>query len=251
MPEHARLSASSAKAWMACGGYVAFNDYAQEDEEASVYAQEGTEAHALAEKILKGLFLGGPKIRKQKSFDDDMYYYVRNYVDYVYDLHRKLVRKYGKDNVHIRIEQKLDFSNIVPEGFGTGDCVILTPNELHIIDLKYGKGVMVSAYENPQLMLYGIGAINQYGPLYDIENVVLHIAQVRMDEYSSYEISTEELFEFGKSIEAKAKQIATGNITYHPGVEQCRWCKGRSSCLERGKQLLLPIMEIIRKEEDL
>lgn len=252
MPDaHARLSASSAKAWLSCGGYIAFHDhYKKPDNEESEYAKEGTEAHALAEKILRGLFLNGPKIRKQKAFDADMYYYVRNYVDYVCDIHKKLVRKYGKDNVDVKIEQRLDFSNIIPEGFGTGDCVILTPNEIHIIDLKFGKGVAVSAYQNPQLMLYGIGALNQYDMLYDFQTITLHIAQVRMEEFSNYEISIQELFDWAEEVQKRAYDIYTGKIEYHQGVDQCRWCEGRYMCAERCKQLLAPIQYILNQGDD-
>ncbi len=250
---HARLSASAAKAWLSCGGFIAFNDYYKKvDEEESEYAKEGTQAHSLAERILKGIYQGGPKIRKQKSFDSDMYFYVRNYVDYIGDLYKKLIRKYGKGNVDVRVEQRLDFSNVIPEGFGTGDFVILTEKELHIIDLKYGKGVAVSAYQNPQLMLYAIGALNQYDALYDIEKVVLHIAQVRMDEFSSYELSVQELFDWVEEVQATAEKISRGHIIYNPGVEQCRWCEGRAMCFERGRQLFAPIMDIIKKgDEDL
>lgn len=248
---HARLSASAAKAWLSCGGFIAFNDhYKRSEEDESEYAKEGTEAHALAERILKGIYQGGPKIRKQKSFDPDMYFYVRNYVDYIADLHRKLTRRYGKENVDVKVEQRLDFSNVIPGGFGTGDFLILTEEELHIVDLKYGKGVAVSAYQNPQLMLYGIGALNQYDALYDIKKVVLHIAQVRMDEYSSYEISVQELYDWVKDVQAAAEKINSGQVEYHPGVEQCRWCEGRALCYERGKQLLAPIMDIIKKGDD-
>ena len=248
---HARLSASAAKAWLSCGGFIAFNDYYKKaDEEESEYAKEGTEAHALAERILKGIYQGGPKIRKQKSFDPDMYFYVRNYVDYIGDVYKKLVRKYGKGNVDVKVEQRLDFSNVIPDGFGTGDFVILTEKELHIVDLKYGKGVAVSAYQNPQLMLYAVGALNQYNELYDIEKVTLHVAQVRMDEFSSYELSVQELNAWVQDIQEAAKKIYNGEIEYHPGVEQCRWCQGRAICFERGKQLLAPIMKIIRKGDE-
>ncbi|MCM1556889.1 MAG: DUF2800 domain-containing protein [Anaeroplasma bactoclasticum] len=252
MPElHARLSASAAKAWLSCGGFIAFNDYYKKpEEEESEYAKEGTEAHAMAEKILKGIYLGGPKIRRQKSFDQDMYFYVRNYVDYVGDLYKKLVRKYGKSGVDVKVEQRLDFSNVIPEGFGTGDFVILTEKELHIVDLKYGKGVAVSAYQNPQLMLYAVGALNQYDTLYDIETIVLHVAQVRMDEFTSYELSIQELFDWVEDVGEAARKICSGKIEYHPGVEQCRWCEGRAMCLERGKQLLAPIMNLIQKGDE-
>lgn len=251
MPKvHARFSASSAKAWLSCGGYIAFNDYSKDEDVENEYEKEGTEAHALAEKILKGLYLGAPKIRKKKCYDQEMYYYVRTYVDYVSNLKEKLTRKYGKENVDIKIEQRLDFSNVIPEGFGTGDCIILTPAELHIVDLKFGKGIAVPAFQNPQLMLYGLGALNQYDTLYDIQTVVLHIAQVRMEEFSSYEISVKELEDWAEVVNKIALSIYNGKVEYHQGVDQCRWCKGRYICSERCNQLLNPIKKIIKQGGD-
>lgn len=244
--QHARLSASSSKAWLSCSGYIAFQDHFKDDtSEESEYAKEGTEAHSLGERALNHIFFKGPNVKRTKD-NADMLYYVDQYADYVLDLFNDLVRKYGPKNVDVRIEQKLDFSNVVPEGYGTGDCVILTPKELHIIDLKYGLGVPVSAIDNPQLKLYGIGAINQYDELYDFEKVILHIAQVRLDYgFSSYEIARADLEKWALDVKKAAELIYAGNVNYQPGEEQCRWCEGRSICAKRWELLFAPLKRII------
>lgn len=250
--QHARLSASASNAWLACGGFIAFQDhYKKSNAEESEYAKEGTEAHALAERLLSHIFNKGPAVKRTRD-NADMLYYVEQYRDYVLDLYSDLVRKYGLKNVDVKIEQRLDFSNIVPEGFGTGDCVILTPDELHVIDLKYGLGVPVSAYDNPQLKLYGLGAINQYDELYDIKKVVLHIAQVRLDYgFSNFEISREDLEAWSVGVKDAADEIFAGNVKYQPGEEQCRWCEGRPMCKKRWELLFAPLRSIIdeRSEE--
>lgn len=250
--QHARLSASSSKAWLSCSGFIAFQDnYKSCDDEESEYAKEGTQAHELAERKLNHIFFKGPSVRRTKD-NADMLYYVDQYVDYVVSLHSDLVRKYGPKNVDVKVEQRLDFSNVVPEGFGTGDAVILTPDELHIVDLKYGMGVPVSAIENSQLKLYGLGAINQYDELYDIKKVVLHIAQVRLDYgFSSFEIARDVLEAWGEDVKKSAEDIFNGIISFHPGEEQCRWCEGRPMCAKRWELLFEPIKKIInlRSEE--
>lgn len=248
---HARLSASSSKAWLACGGFIAFQDhYKKPNAEESEYAKEGTLAHEMAEKMLRHVFFKGPKVKRTKD-NADMIYYVEQYVEYISDLYADLVRKYGPKNVEIKIEQRLDFSNIVQEGFGTGDVVIIAGPELHVIDLKYGLGVPVSAYENPQLKLYGLGALNQYNELYDTETVVLHIAQVRLDYgFSSFEIPREDLEEWGESVKEAAKEITAGNITFNPGEDQCRWCEGRPMCKKRWELLFAPIKQIIHERSE-
>lgn len=245
MPEvHARLSASGAKAWLSCGGYIAFQDnYSSSEAEESEYAKEGTHAHEIAEKLLKRAFKLSNSTVKRAKEDADMLYYVDQYVDYVKRLYKGLVKQYGE--AHIRIEQRVDFSNIVKDGFGTVDTLIICNNEMHIVDLKFGKGVAVSAYQNPQLQLYGLGALNEYDTLYDIETVVLHIVQIRLDNISVYEISVDELVEWGKGVKEAADKIYAGEIEYHPGIEQCRWCKGRAICKERYTQSFAPLLKII------
>lgn len=114
------------------------------------------------------------------------------YVEYCLQLIEK--SKETCSDLQILIEQKLDFSDYVPEGFGTGDLVVVGTGTLHVVDLKYGRGVVVSAEKNPQMMLYALGALSLFDMLYDIEKVSMAIVQPRVDNFYTYEISVEELF---------------------------------------------------------
>jgi hypothetical protein len=139
------------------------------------------------------------------------------------------MRQHG--NPVIYLEQRLDLSAYIPEGFGTADCVIIDDGTMHVFDLKYGKGVPVSAEENPQLKLYGLGCIEEFGCLYDIKEVVLHIVQPRLDSISEWMISREVLEKWGEFIvKPIAKKAFEGEGEYNPGEEQCRWCRCKNAC---------------------
>ena len=112
------------------------------------------------------------------------------------------------------IEKRVDFSQYVPDGFGTADCILLSGNTLHVVDLKYGKGVPVSAEENPQMMLYALGAYQAYSFLYDIRNIHLVIVQPRLDSITEWECSLEELLEFAEYVKDRAKLAINGAVSY-------------------------------------
>jgi len=134
----------------------------------------------------------------------------------------------------VLLEQRLDFSPWVPEGFGTGDAVIITDNRLEIVDLKYGKGVPVSAECNPQLRLYALGAINEFGMLYDFKTVRTTIVQPRLDNISSEELAVEELLQWGETVKPIAWQAFTGKGDFHAG-DHCRFCRARYTCRARAE----------------
>ena len=175
MEEHAVLSASSAHRWLTCPPLPRLERFFEN--QTSEVANEGTVAHSLAEHKLRKLL--GQKTRKPKSkfIDKDMEQYTDDYVNYIHEL-LQTIRQTTKDPI-VLIEQRLDFSNYVPDGFGTGDCLIIADKTLYIIDLKYGRGVGVSAVNNPQMMLYALGALNLFDALYDIEEVSMTIFQFR------------------------------------------------------------------------
>src|SRR5690606_19680602 len=129
----------------------------------------------------------------------------------------------------IFIEQHLDFSPWVPEGFGTGDVVIIQDGLLEIVDLKYGKGVAVSAEGNPQLRLYALGAVNEFSALFDFERIRTTIVQPRLDSVSSEELTLDELLEWGESIKPIAQQAYEGKGEFKAGPH-CRFCKARRTC---------------------
>ena len=127
------------------------------------------------------------------------------------------------------LETRLDFSNYVPDGFGTGDVILLEDDTLHIIDLKFGKGVRVDAENNPQLRLYGLGAINAFDDLYDFKNVAMHIEQPRLNHSSEEVLAKEELLKWGDDLKPIAQEAYNGDGKFNPG-EHCKFCKASGCC---------------------
>lgn len=225
--EHAIVGASSAARWLKCAASSRLEDLIQDED--TKYSEEGTQAHALAELILN------EKNTKPEFPNDEMEENVMKYVNHV-------VLKYAELKANDKLakrehEVKLDFSNYVPEGFGTGDTIILALGELHIFDLKYGKGIKVSAVDNPQLKLYGLGALNLYDFIYDVKKVVLHIVQPRLDNYSDFEISPEDLTKWGDEVKKAAEIAFSGEGEAVPG-EHCQFCKVAGICRARSKYAL-------------
>ncbi len=173
--DHALLSASGAHRWLNCTPSARLES--DEPESTSAAAEQGTAAHALAEHKLRRALKQRSKRPVSTWIDDEMETLTDDYVAYVQE-HISLARETCGDP-QVLIEQRLDFSHVVPGGFGTGDCVIIAEPTLQIIDLKYGQGVLVEAERNPQLMLYALGALHTFGDLYDIERVAVTIYQPR------------------------------------------------------------------------
>ena len=173
--KHDLLGASSAARWMKCTPSARL--YESYSDTQSQYAAEGTEAHDLAEKKLA--YHLGKRNTKPNCNDYEMDEATDTYVDYVMERYKIA----NQDNTFIAIEQKVDYSRFVPEGFGTADVIIIAENALQLIDLKYGKGVPVSAEENSQLMLYGLGALEMFGFIHDITHLKLTIVQPRFESY--------------------------------------------------------------------
>lgn len=191
MPDqHALLSASGAHRWLACPPSATLE--AGLPESSSQAAEQGTAAHALAEWKLRRALHDAPTIKPVSGWiDAEMDALTDDYVAFIQERLRD-VRQTCADP-QVLIEQRLDFSHVVPGGFGTGDAVIITEPMLQIIDLKYGQGVLVEAERNPQLMLYALGAVNAFGSLYDIDEVALTIYQSRRANISTWQVSVTEL----------------------------------------------------------
>lgn len=240
MPEeHAFLSASGAHRWMHCTPSAMLEK--QFPDNAGSYAAEGTLAHSLAElKLRKQFEIMKPSDYKQQLaaiqadglYQPEMDGYTDTYADYI----RSLCMAFPS-TPYVVIEKRLDFSHIVPDGFGTGDCVILYGDALHICDLKYGKGVPVSAEKNPQLRLYALGAIHEYSLLYDIKEVQMHIIQPRLDNISTDTLTADALRQWGDSVKPIAKQAANGTGEFHAG-DWCRFCRAKAQCRARAVQML-------------
>ena len=216
--KHARLSASSSNRWLSAPPLPQLEKFFEN--KTSEVAHEGTACHELAaHKILKTL---GRKTKRPKSkyLDKEMEDCTDDYVAYVMETLAKVKEK-TSDPV-ILIEQKLDFSNYVPEGFGTGDCLIIADNTLHIIDFKYGKGVQVDAQDNPQMMLYALGALNLYDALYDIKEVTMTIFQPRKFHISIDTKSVEELLHWANTELKEKAELAfkgEGTVEYGPWLQ--------------------------------
>lgn len=215
---HALLSASSAHRWLSAPPLPRLEQYFPHS--TSSAAAEGTAAHALGEYKIHRL-LGEQFKRPTSDYQsDEMESLTDDYASYVMEQYQE-AKQYAKDAI-ISVEQKLDFSKYVPEGFGTGDCVIVSDHLLHIIDFKYGKGVRVEAKNNPQMKLYAIGALEMFGDLYDIDEVETTIFQPRMANISTWTINANQLMHWADTeLKQKAELAFAGKGTVNYGP----WCQ--------------------------
>lgn len=234
---HAKLSASGAKRWMACPKSVALEEMTPE--ETSEFAEEGTKAHELGEKVLSRIIYG-TKMPPQE--DPTMEHYVGMYVDACIESYE--AEKLNHPDAIALIEQKVDFSNWVPGGFGTCDFMVIAGRRLIIHDMKYGKGVPVTAEDNPQIRLYALGALNEYGWIYDIEEVEMHIDQPRLASFTTEILSVKELLEWAKEVRKKALLADNDEGEFNPG-EHCKFCRVRATCKARANSMLEIIQNII------
>lgn len=222
--KHALLGASSSARWLVCTPSARLE--AMFPDEQSPYAAEGTVAHDLAESILRHK-LEGKKAPKLDDYSTEMIEAVNRYVDICEEKVNEARAR--SSDAEAMIEARLDFSRWVPDGFGTGDMVIVADGILEVIDLKYGKGVPVSAIENTQMRLYALGAydINEF--LYDVKSVRMTIVQPRLDSISTDEMALEELLDWGEEIKPIAQRAFRGEGECTP-CDYCNFCKARHTC---------------------
>ena len=234
MPDHAILSASSSHRWLNCTPSARLE--LEFEDQTTEAAREGTAAHALCEHKVKRLLRKRSQRPTSEYDSDEMESCTDSYAAFVLEQY-ELAKQSCSDPV-ILIEQKLDFSCYVPDGFGTGDCLIISDDRLHIIDFKYGMGVLVEAENNPQMKLYALGALNIYEALYDIREVSMTIFQPRRENISTWTISVEELKEWAKTeLKQKADLAFRGEGEYLPG-EWCTFCRAAVKCRARAEQKL-------------
>jgi len=235
MSDHALLSASGAHKWLNCTPSARLEETLPERE--SDYANEGRLAHEIAELKLRKAFVEpmGPrafnnrlkKLQEKPLYQAEMQKHTDTYLEYI----QGIVHGF-KEPPYITVEKQVDYSGYAPEGFGTSDCIIISGNTLHVIDLKYGKGVPVSAVNNPQMRLYALGAYNEYSFLYPIDQVKMTIVQPRLDNISEDTISVFELLAWGSSIKPIAEKAFAGEGEFVPG-EHCRFCRAKALCRAR------------------
>lgn len=223
---HALLSASSAHRWLNCPpSAVAAELYPQQDTE---YTREGTLAHEVAEAVARC----GDAALAHTVFEDgvtgEMIDCAQSYSDYIQE-------QIKSDKAIVLLEQRVDFSHWVPDGFGTCDCIIIQDDVLNIIDYKYGQGVPVSAEDNPQMKLYALGALNDYGIAYDIHRVEMHIYQPRINNVSDSSLMVEDLLEWAeKTVKPTAEKASKGKGKYSAG-SWCTFCPHAGRCRELAK----------------
>lgn len=235
MPDqHAKLSPSAAHRWLRCPGSVEWESLIADP--GSEAADEGTAAHALAEARLKGDFNAIQKAMRSPWYSTAMDSYIDRYVDYVHDLMPE-----GDYSMHV--EHRVE---ILPDCWGTSDCIISSDQALHVVDLKYGKGVKVEAPDNPQGLLYAYGALNEMGYLWSFPKVCFHIVQPRLDHISTWEMKVEDVVkkvedpEFLHMVEA----ARDGVPEYHGGTH-CKFCKAAPICRELARWRAATLLDAI------
>ncbi len=246
---HALLSASGASRWMNCTASARYEDNFPDN--SSPYAEEGTLAHELGEIIVKqhlnqitseDFQQKLNEIEKSKYFCEEMFNYMMGYGNYI--------AKRLEDTLQINptafaeVEIRLDFSKWVPEGFGTGDCMIITDKTIEIIDLKYGKGYKVDAKNNPQMRLYALGVLSRYSLIYQFESVKTVVYQPRTSSEPSFEeISVVELLRWAENeVVPKAKEAFEGNGVFCPSESSCKFCRAKQVCggrTEKNQEVLI------------
>ena len=234
MGNHATLSASESHRWLHCTPSALLE--LEFENKTSTAAEEGTAAHNLCEHKLKKALKMRSK-RPTSHFDsDEMEEHTDNYVSFVLEK-LELAKQTCKDPL-VLIEQRLDFSKYVPQGFGTGDCLIIADRSLHIIDFKYGQGVLVDAKDNPQMKLYALGALETYDALYEIEEVSMTIFQPRRENISTWSIPASELKSWAENeLKAKAELAINGEGEFCSG-EWCQFCRVSIKCRTRAEENL-------------
>lgn len=232
MGAHALLSPSAAHRWMNCTAAPRLE--CNVEDAGSDYAAEGSLAHAYCALKLKK-FLGLPTADEEKEIAALSQYHTGEMDEYTDTYVTIVLEKFNAARAHTKdalllVETRLDFSKHIPDAFGTADAIIIADGTIDEIDFKYGKGVKVSAYRNPQMMIYGLGAFEKFDFEYDIRRVRMTIIQPRIDNLSEYELSTTELLNWAsEELEPKAREAYEGKGHQKPG-EWCQFCKVKSSC---------------------
>ncbi|MGM0971648.1 MAG: DUF2800 domain-containing protein [Bacillota bacterium] len=235
---HALLSASASHRWLACTPSVRLEE--QFPDSTSEYAEEGTLAHEIAELKLRKHFIEPisqrafntrlNKMKKHDLYQDEMLKHTDTYLEYLQGIALSLSAA-----PYVAVEKRINYSSYAPEGFGTVDCLIIGGETLYVTDFKYGKGVAVSAEDNPQMKLYALGAFLEYSFLYPIKEIKLAIIQPRLNSISEFTLTVEELLTWGEEIKPAAKKAFDGEGDFVPG-EHCKFCRAKAKCRARAEE---------------
>jgi hypothetical protein len=232
---HALLSASSSKRWLTCTPSARIEDqYPDTDTE---YSKEGATAHELAQMYIEHwLYPDTRPLRETTVEEYRIYQEVLPYIDYIIERYQEAKHTYGACS--ILLEQRLDYSDYAPDGFGTGDVVLMYANTIEVIDLKFGKGVAVYAEENTQLRLYGLGAYKVYGDIYDPQTIKMTIHQPRLDHVTTEELAVEDLLDWAENVVRPAALKAYAGEGEYVTGDHCRFCKVAAICRARADENL-------------
>lgn len=249
--KHALLSASGASRWINCPPSARLTEGMAD--KWSAYADEGTAAHEYAEikltrRLTKCNSADRERLDKQaealktnRYYNAEMEACIQQYADLVEERFLEARSRSDSEDATVLLEAKLDLTEWVPDGFGTSDVTIISDGVLEVIDLKYGKGVPVSAINNSQLRLYALGALSEFGWMYDIHTVRMTIIQPRLDSVSTDEISAEDLNEWAESVVKPAAALAHAGEGEYMAGDHCRWCLAKGNCRARADENLKAI----------
>lgn len=233
MGKHALLSASSSHRWISCPPSARLCENCED--QSSEFAKQGTDAHSLCQyKVESALEMDtADPIESLNFYDEEMECCAESYASYVMEQRAKTMER-CTDPV-VLVEQKLDFSKYVPEGFGTGDCVIIADGTLSVIDYKHGKGILVEAEKNPQMLCYALGALELFDGIYDIDTVSMTIFQPRRENVSTYTVTKEELLQWAADVLIPRAKLAYAGEGEFMAGEHCQFCKVKATCRKRAK----------------
>lgn len=233
MGKHALLSASSSHRWISCPPSARLCENCED--QSSEFSKQGTDAHCLCQYKVEsalGMDTADP-IESLNFYDEEMESCAESYASYVMEQRAKALER-CTDTV-VLVEQKLDYSKYVPEGFGTGDCVIIADGTLSVIDYKHGKGILVEAEKNPQMLCYALGALELFDGIYDIDTVSMAIFQPRRENVSTYTVTKAELLQWADDVLIpRAKLAYAGEGDFMAG-EHCQFCKVKATCRKRAE----------------
>lgn len=245
---HALLSPSSAHRWLHCTAAPRLEEGVED--KGSEFAAEGSLAHAMGALKLKAFF--GMDVSHELQEIDMLRRYHTGEMDEYTDTYKTIVLvKFNMaqrqcEDAQLLVETRLDFGDYIPDAFGTGDAIIIADGTLDVIDFKYGKGVRVSAYKNPQMMIYALGAYERFSFEYNIKKVRMTIVQPRIDNLSDFEMDVKDLLAWAKeTLAPKAKEAFKGDGPQNPG-EWCQFCKVKSCC----KALTKKCTDVVKNHED-
>ena len=233
MGKHSLLSPSSSHRWLNCPPSLRLSQ--QYEDTTSDYALEGTDAHSLCEYKLKSAL--GIKAKDPTAnftyYDDEMEECTTGYATYVLEL-LESVKKKCPDPL-ILIEQRIDYSKYAEGGIGTVDCVIVSDDTLHIIDYKHGQGFFVESYENSQLKIYALGALELFDGIYDVNTISMIVYQPRRENISTFTLSKEELYKWANDVLKPTAELAYNGEGKYKCGDWCVFCKVKNECRARAE----------------